>query len=214
MYRVYEKNMVKVFANTKEQLVPVSSKYDATNKKLTLTYNITNPSAITVSLDTQNSFMQAVFQCDDETICIVNARDRRAPIMFDGFVNERSDDDECKTRVFCVGNLKELDYEHGLCVREMVRVMESPTILRIYVNEAVISSSSSLNLNANLVYENEGADFDRLIKELKVNNVAVTPQRRRLSKRINETRWAPVSCKTGRHLLTAIITFNNCTSKI
>lgn len=204
-------------------LTPSSSHYNATNKRLTQHYNISSPCAVKVTLDSRNTHLQAVFQCDDRIMCVVNARDRRQPIVFDGFVDEN--EDECKTKKFCVGTLKELNDEHGLCVRDMVRVMESPTILHVYVNEAKIStttttpslsSSSSLLLSKNnhnlatCIYDN-GVHLDELIHRLRENTISTSSssQRQRRRAKSNNTRWAPVSCKTGRLLLTATITFNS-----
>ncbi|ACI47398.1 unknown [Spodoptera litura nucleopolyhedrovirus II] len=202
----FDKSFLKVFTNDDdEELLASSSHYNATNKRLTQSYNISRPSVIKVTLDSQNSLLQAVFQCEDRIMCIVNARDASQPIVFDGFVDEQ--DDECKTKMFCVGALKELNEEHGLCVRDMVRAMESPTILHIYVNEAKISTDPHKNINlANCISDN-GAHFDDLINRLRANSEMT--QRRRRPTKSNLTRWAPVSCKTGRHLLTATIILNN-----
>ncbi|CDG72370.1 Unknown (Ac17) [Spodoptera exigua multiple nucleopolyhedrovirus] len=201
----------KVFAND-ELLIPSLSHYNATNKRLMQNYNISSPCAVKVTLDSRNSHLQAVFQCDDMIMCVVNARDKRQPIAFDGFVDEN--EDECKTKKFCVGTLKELDDEHGLCVRDMVRAMESPTILHIYVNEAIISSSSSSLLSsnnkhnlANCIYDN-GVHFNELIHRLRENNMSLQRRRRRRQANLNNTLWAPVVCKTGKLLLMATITFN------
>ncbi|QEI03430.1 hypothetical protein [Spodoptera cosmioides nucleopolyhedrovirus] len=214
----FDEGFLKVFANdgTESPLVPSSSHYNATNKRLTQNYNISSPCAVKVTLDSRNTHLQAVFQCDDRIMCVVNARDKRQPIMFDGFVDEH--EDECKTKKFCVGTLKELDDEHGLCVRDMVRAMESPTILHVYVNEAKISttkissssSSSSKKKNCNLAncINDNGVHLDELIHRLRANTIASPPQWRWRAKS-NNTRWAPVSCKTGRLLLTATITFNS-----
>nr|QED40086.1 hypothetical protein [Spodoptera frugiperda multiple nucleopolyhedrovirus] len=193
---------IKVFANDAE-LVPVAKFYNAAEKLITLDYNIFfSCSELKVILESsqRDKFLQALFQCGNKYMCIVN-RSRDKPILFDGFVNEF--EDECKTKSFNVGNLKELNELHGLCVREMARAMESPTILHVYVNEAIISD--------HLAKHDHGADYEQLLNKIRVNidgggiaNVIAPP---RCSKKFNKTKWAPVSCKTGKHLLTAILTF-------
>ncbi|QNV47786.1 hypothetical protein [Alphabaculovirus altersperidaniae] len=213
MYYKFEDSLLKVFANNDtEPLIFTSSQYNAADKSLIRHYEISCLSSVKVTLDSQNVMLQAVFQCEDRVMCVVNARDERQPIMFDGFVYER--DDECKTKAFCVGSLKELNDEHGLCVRDMVRAMECPTILHVYINEARISyfNSTTTTTLANIcTNDDDGVHFDELIHQIRESTIigGGATRTRPPPTKFNNTNWAPVSCKTGKRLLTATIYFHS-----
>ncbi|QAT90309.1 hypothetical protein KM622_gp023 [Spodoptera exempta nucleopolyhedrovirus] len=189
----------------KDKKIYPESATRVSGKLLVLVYNIENSNAVKFYIYNKNGcytkHIQAAFQHDDRVMCIVNGRNRKHPIMFDGFIDER---DESRTQSFVVGNLKELQENHGLSVRQMARAMESPTILNVYINEAIISN--------NLACKEEGAELDLLMKRLTINNndnKFILPSK--LDSKLNDTRWAPFYCKTGKHLFTIKIIFTtNC----
>ncbi|AUV65292.1 hypothetical protein [Alphabaculovirus myunipunctae] len=186
----------------------------------TTTAPTATPSTIRVKLDTKGSRLQAVFKCGKKLRCVVNARDIRQPIVFDGF---ESENDESRTDTFLVyDGLKALKPDRGLRVRQMARAMESPTVLQIFVNEAILFNSSDdvdvagdddddddVSLLADdteelqsllkrlLFDEQHNADDDDIVADRQCSSLKTT------------TRWAPVQCKTGRHLITYNLVFTN-----
>ncbi|AIZ48588.1 asb030 [Agrotis segetum nucleopolyhedrovirus B] len=209
---------VKVFVDDDNFESPhVSVQCDERRKVVTFNYNLQSSCRIRVTLASGNKYIQGVFQCGTKRMCVVNVRDRRLPLMFDGFIDS---EDECRTTSFVVGNLKELRDNHGLRVREMARAMESPIVLRIFINEAIISTPTNDNYDrsdtlANNCKDDDYYELDLLMKRLKISERneenTVLPYR---TKSLNNTRWAPVSCKTGTHLLTVNLTFTITSSTI
>ncbi|ACI28736.1 agip34 [Agrotis ipsilon multiple nucleopolyhedrovirus] len=218
MYK-FHKDHVKVFVDDDDAETPfVSVQCDERRKVVTFNYNLQSSCRIRVTLASDNKCIQGVFQCGTRRMCVVNVRDKRRPLVFDGFIDA---EDECRTTSFVVGNLKELRDNHGLRVREMARAMESPTILRIFINEAIISKTTPTNDNYDIDTlancKDDDDELDLLMKRLRIGERedemdTVLPYYR--TKSLNNTRWAPVSCKTGTHLLTVNLTFTITTSTI
>lgn len=156
---------------------------------------------VRVRFDTDDGVrLQAVFKCRQQSMCIVNAAQR--PLVFDGFIDA---EDESRTNAFVITNLNALRPDHGLRVREMARAMESPTILHIFVNEAIFEDESHLASR-----KDDTAELQLLMNRLKTTTEEEDSDDKRLAysrRHTNTSRWAPVSCKTGRHLLTIKLKF-------
>lgn len=214
MYK-FNNNNLKVFADNVE--VPLKCTL-SDGKTVTFDCKLKSSCRIKVTLATDNRYMQTVFQCGAQRMCVVNARDKRQPLVFDGFIDH---EDESRTTSFVVCNLKELRHDHGLRVREMARAMESPTTLHIFINEAIVSKRSTLFVsnNYNLATcdddgDNGGDDDDnlelyhllqRLMIAMPTNENKILMRSR--GKNLNNTRWLPVSCGTGKYLLSVNLTF-------
>lgn len=205
MYKFF-RDRIRVFANDAEIYF---ASIDTHDNVPTLQYSLkSSPCRIRVELASDNRHLQVVFQCGTRRMCVVNARDKRQALVFDGFPDT---EDEGRTTTFAVGTLKELRDNHGLRVREMARVMESPTILELFINEAIISTCATIYNNlANSDCENDDEDDDTAeLKDLllrldKHKDLILLSSR---TKSVNGTHWAPVSCKTGRFLLTVNLKF-------
>jgi hypothetical protein len=195
-------NYVTVFVDDAETPF-VSVVADRKERVVTYKYCIRSaPSArIRVTFDTDGVRLQAVFKCRQQSMCIVNAAQR--PLVFDGFIDA---EDESRTNAFVITNLNALRPDHGLRVREMARAMESPTILQIFVNEAIFEDESHL---ASRKDDDDTAELQLLMNRLKTTTEEEKDDKRLayLRRHTNTSRWAPVSCKTGKHLLTIKLKF-------
>ncbi|ACH88557.1 hypothetical protein HaMNV_gp035 [Helicoverpa armigera multiple nucleopolyhedrovirus] len=207
----FKSNHVTVFVNDAETPF-VSVVADCTNRIVTYKYCIstTTPAArLKVKLDTDNSTrLQAVFKCRQESMCIVNTP--KQPVIFDGFVDI---EDESRTNAFLIkNNLNALKPDHGLRVREMARAMESPTVLQIFVNEAIFANESidcpsHLASSTKEEEEEDTAELNSLLDRMKTDFDEDKQLALLRRGQVNNSRWAPVSCKTGRHLLTIRLKF-------
>ncbi|WBB27190.1 hypothetical protein [Mythimna sequax nucleopolyhedrovirus] len=211
----FKSNFVTVFVNDVETPF-VSVVADCKNRIVTYKYHIsttTLTARLKVKLDTDHSTrLQAVFKCRQESVCIVNALEQ--PLIFDGFVDN---EDESRTNEFLIkNNLNALKPDHGLRVREMARAMESPTILQIFVNEAIFANKSiyyPFHLAIGTKEEEEEEEEDdtvelySLLDRMKSDYDGDKQLAQLRRGQITNSLWAPVSCKTGRHLLTIRLKF-------
>jgi Protein of unknown function (DUF1251) len=155
---------------------------------------------VRVMLDTAGARLQAVFRCRNRYRCVVNARRLDQPLVFDGFVN--ADDESC-TDAFVIKNSQKLCPDRGWRVRDIARAMESPTVLHINVNEAIL-------LDADDDDDDDDNDDNGLLAEYITEESAIhNNYGHQRPIMINTTRWAPVLSKTGRHLLTIVLIFTN-----
>ncbi|AAM09149.1 hypothetical protein [Mamestra configurata nucleopolyhedrovirus A] len=208
MFR-FKSNHVTVFVNDAETPF-VSVVADCKDRIVTYKYCIsttTSAARLKVKLDTDHSTrLQAVFKCRQESMCIVNAPKR--PVIFDGFVDI---EDESRTNAFLIkNNLNSLKPDHGLRVREMARAMESPTILQIFVNEAIFANESidcPFHLANSTQEEEDTAELYSLLDRMKTDYDDDKQLAHLRRGQLTNSRWAPVSCKTGRHLLTIRLKF-------
>ncbi|AIE47756.1 ac17 [Peridroma alphabaculovirus] len=214
----FQTNHVTVFVDDAETPF-VTAVVDRVNREVTYKYCLASSRArVRVTVASNGARLQGVFRCHGRRMCVVNAHDRYQPLTFDGFIDDDDDDsnehsgDESRTNRFVITDLNALRPEHGLCVRDMARAMESPSVLQVFVNEAILGKEEHEkeeegkkddNVNSNNLANN--ADLEQLMARLAVDASVALPTARR--REHNSTRWARVSCKTGKHLLTINLTF-------
>ncbi|AIU41356.1 ac17 [Sucra jujuba nucleopolyhedrovirus] len=228
-------NSVSVYVDN-EKIEPINVKLDAQKNVCAQEYclNIAKHSSkpVRIEVDSNGKFIQSTFICPPKYICIVNASDKHKPCVFDGFLN---DDDESQTKKFCVPTLNTLKSTLNLGVLDMVRIMEKPTVIKVFVNEA-ISSSNCCNRNKwykRFWFKDDDDDDEKqtlLAKEenfLEHENYLLSRIFQVLSndddgddtanyidydnlpsRKINLSNWADVECCTGKLLLELDLLFN------
>ncbi|AAC70314.1 LdOrf-128 peptide [Lymantria dispar multiple nucleopolyhedrovirus] len=162
--------------------------------------------------------IQAAFVQNDKHIILVNAKDARDSLEFDGFPSE---DDESQTTPFVLALLKSALSQENLDVRTKAKLMTGSNSLKIFINEAVLPRPAPSKWYYNLLFFNpkrsdDDAGDDAHEKELsskleRERRAAAPPDlhcRRQASSVVNSTRWAPVECATGRSLLDAELQFH------
>lgn len=162
--------------------------------------------ALAVRIHSANRFVQATFKAGGKHVTVVNAADKRAPLVFDGFMD---DADDSKTKLYTVRHMNALIDYHGLSARQMARAMESASRMTIYLNEAIITKSDrwySKFLVGSACPQYDPDVLDAAEREL---HEAVFGERNdciedktvvRNESSCNATHWAPVDCRTGPRL--------------
>lgn len=188
---------------------PYSYIYAEMNKKtITCTYiidkteeneNWTGSNTVRVSIDSNNRLIQANFQHDEKCVSVVNARNCKLPVMFDGFV---SPDDEACTTPFRITRLKSLPEEHNLNVRQMVKAMQSDTLLKINIYEAIVTNEHiQKKWYKNLWFTSSA------VHHLADTKFTIWTNDARRKRKINQSRWAPVECDEGALILSLELVF-------
>ncbi|UOQ18897.1 BV-EC31 [Olene mendosa nucleopolyhedrovirus] len=157
--------------------------------------------------------IQAAFVQNDKHIILVNAKDPRDKLVFDGFPSE---DDESQTTPFVLALLKSALPRERLDVRTKAKLMTDSNNLKIFINEAVLPRAKPSKWYYNLLFYNPKHDDDDGDAHEKELNFKLERERRAVpnldyvrqaSSVVNSTRWAPVDCRTGRSLLDAELLF-------
>jgi hypothetical protein len=187
----------------------VSADVNRLEKSIAYNYHLRTTAAtnrVRVTLEAKGARLQAVFKCREKYRCVVNARAANQPLVFDGFADAH---DEARTNAFLIHNIKALRPDQGLRVRQMAYAMSSPTVLQIFVNEAI--SLDDDDYASPLA--DDTVEFQKLLLRLTDNShnnneagCELAESRQYLK---TTTLWAPVSCKTGRHLITINLIFTN-----
>ncbi|ADD73837.1 ORF128 [Lymantria xylina nucleopolyhedrovirus] len=157
--------------------------------------------------------IQAAFVQNDKHIILVNAKDPRDKLEFDGFPSE---DDESQTTPFVLALLKSALPREHLDVRTKAKLMTDSNNLKIFINEAVLLRPSKWYYNL-LFFNPKQNDTDDENAHEKELSFKLERERRALpnlnysrqtNSVVNSTRWAPVDCRTGRSLLDAELLFH------
>lgn len=141
MALVFARHSITVYLDDEPYYNYLWLKEDRENNKIICKYVIKNENAqkrITISMDSNNRFIQATFDTCAGHTSVVNADDKQKPLIFDGLPSPQ---DETYTVPFVVSRYKALSENHGLKVKDMARAMSGETLITIYVNEAIIDTT-------------------------------------------------------------------------
>ncbi|AAR28906.1 ORF142 [Leucania separata nucleopolyhedrovirus] len=197
-------------------------------KRITYTYRIPYTGAkdckrvVSVTVDSDNRYIQGTFKCKSKHLTVVNVKNKRDPLIFDGFMDEL---DDAKTKPFVVYHMYGLRDDHRLNSRQMAQAMGNAPKLTLFLNEAIMNVkekwySRFLPTNeansANAAYDNETLRNAEQELYQEVFDCVSTKKRKRNEPNddivedsivlppddgiINSTLWAPIDCLTGPRL--------------
>nr|ANW09688.1 ac17 [Malacosoma sp. alphabaculovirus]ANW12339.1 ac17 [Malacosoma sp. alphabaculovirus] len=87
-------------------------------------------------VDSSDEYVQVTFKCDKKHISIVNLDNKSLPIIFDGFAVNES-----QTAPFVLTRFNNEKMIAGNSVRTLVDMMETPTEITMYINEALVPAN-------------------------------------------------------------------------
>ncbi|AXU41565.1 BV-EC31 [Alphabaculovirus altermyunipunctae] len=190
-------------------------------KKITYTYRIPYTGAkdckrtVSVSVDSDNKYIQGTFKWKSQHLTVVNVKNKRDPLIFDGFMDER---DDAKTKPFVVYHMYGLCEDHQLSSRQMAQAMGSTPKLILFLNEAIMNAKEKWysrflpNESDSAVYDAEtlrAAEqelyqevFDFVSKKRRHSDDAEQLEQSVILPDVgtNSTLWAPIDCLTGPRL--------------
>jgi hypothetical protein len=89
--------------------------------------------SVKLVVDSSDEYVQVTFKCDKKHISIVNLDNKSLPIIFDGFAVNES-----QTAPFVLTRFNNEKMIAGNSVRTLVDMMETPTEITMYINEALV----------------------------------------------------------------------------